>query len=33
MADQAAIFELQDADREAGIIPPGTVAQRITRWF
>jgi hypothetical protein len=22
MADQAAIFELQDADREAGIIPP-----------
>src|SRR4029450_7275240 len=23
LADQAAIFELQDADREAGIIPPG----------
>ena len=33
MADQAAIFELQDADREAGIIPPGTVAERVTRWF
>jgi hypothetical protein len=33
MADQAAFFELQDADREAGIIPPGTVVQRVTRWF
>ena len=21
------------ADREAGIIPPGKVAQRVTRWF
>jgi hypothetical protein len=31
MADQAAMFELQDADREAGIIPPGTVAQALTR--
>ena len=31
MADKAAIFELQDADREAGIIPPGTVAQGVTR--
>ena len=29
MADQAAIFELQDADREAGIIP---FAQRVMRW-
>jgi hypothetical protein len=31
MADRAAMFELQDADREAGIIPPGTVAQALTR--
>ena len=29
MSDQAAIFELQDADREAGIIP---FAQRVMRW-
>jgi hypothetical protein len=31
MADRAAMFELQDADREAGIIPMGTVAQALTR--
>jgi hypothetical protein len=31
MADRAAMFELQDADREAGIIPPGTVAQGFSR--
>jgi hypothetical protein len=29
MSDRAAIFELQDADREAGIIP---FAQRVMRW-
>ena len=29
MADQEAFFELQDADREAGIIP---FAQRVMRW-
>jgi hypothetical protein len=29
MSDRAAIFELQDADREAGIIPS---AQRVMRW-
>ena len=32
MSDQAAMFELQDADREAGIISPATVAQWVTRW-
>jgi hypothetical protein len=31
MADRAAIFELQDADREAGTIPTGTVAQALRR--
>jgi hypothetical protein len=31
MSDQAAIFELQDANREAGIISPGTVAPGVTR--
>ena len=32
MSDQAAMFELQDADREAGNISPATVAQWVTRW-
>ena len=31
MADQAAMFELQDADREAGISPVSTAAQALTR--
>ena len=31
MADRAAMFELQDADREAGTIPTGTVAQALRR--
>lgn len=26
LADQAAMLELQDADRDAGIIPPNTAA-------
>jgi hypothetical protein len=29
MSDQAAMFELQDADREADVIP---LAQRVMRW-
>src|SRR5262245_65619895 len=31
MADQAAMFELQDADREARAIPSGALAQGVTR--
>jgi len=31
MADQAAMRELQDADRDAGIIPPDTAAPAIVR--
>ena len=31
MADRAAMFELQDADREARAIPSGALAQAVTR--
>jgi hypothetical protein len=31
MADRAAMFELQDADREARVIPSGALTQALTR--